>query len=166
MIQHDQIQVIRVDMSRWCSNLLVFCQNYVTYHATFHTTLLHAHFFKYTNCSFRCSLSSWFWPRPENIMFHDTSNEPNSPKTPASKKPGGPILAHNRQGGEDWRTPEMNGILNFPVGQSLSPDIWCPSATQRWELVRHRYFRVWTYWDWHSPKLVISIQFIYSNQFL
>lgn len=87
MIQHDQIQVIRVGLSRWCSNLLVFCQNYVTYHATFHTTLLHDHFFKYTNCSFRCSLSSWFWPRPENIMFHDTSNEPNSPKTPASKKP-------------------------------------------------------------------------------
>eukprot|EP00913_Durusdinium_trenchii_P018085 g16993.t1 len=24
--------------------------------------------------------------KPENIMFHDTSNEPNSPKTPASKK--------------------------------------------------------------------------------
>ena len=27
--------------------------------------------------------------KPENIMFHDTSNEPNSPKTPASKKPLG-----------------------------------------------------------------------------
>ncbi len=34
-------------------------------------------------------------------------------------------------------------------------------GTQRWELVRHRYFGVWTYWDWHSPKLVISVQCIH-----
>lgn len=72
---------------------------YIPCHISHHT--LTYPFF--THLLFRCSLLSWFWPRPENIMFHDTSNEPNSPKTPASKKPGGPILA---QQSTRWRKLE------------------------------------------------------------